>query len=200
MLAIAPGTLEGRRVRLEPLERSHADQLWEAGKYEQIWTYMSTAFHKREDVDKYLEAALAAREAGTEYPFAIIDKANGQVIGSTRLGNISHRDRGLEIGWTWLTPAVWKTAVNTECKWLLLRYCFEQLGCIRVQLKTDSRNLNSQRAIERIGGVREGVLRNHMIVRDGYMRDSVFFSILDREWPDVDRKLQSMLTSEPHLG
>jgi RimJ/RimL family protein N-acetyltransferase len=196
MLRIEPVTLEGRIVRLEPLSFSHADGLWEAGNYEQIWTYMTTAFEKREDVDRYLEAALAAREAGTELPFAIIDRASNRVIGSTRFGNISRHDRGLEIGWTWLTPSVWKTAVNTECKWLLLRHCFEELGCIRVQLKTDSRNLNSQRAIERIGGVREGVLRNHMILRDGYVRDSVYFSILDREWPGVNRKLQMWLNGE----
>jgi RimJ/RimL family protein N-acetyltransferase len=196
MLRIEPVTLEGRIVRLEPLSFSHADGLWEAGNYEQIWTYMTTSFEKREDVDRYLEAALAAREAGTELPFAIIDRASNRVIGSTRFGNISRHDRGLEIGWTWLTPTVWKTAVNTECKWLLLRHCFEELGCIRVQLKTDSRNLNSQRAIERIGGVREGVLRNHMILRDGYVRDSVYFSILDREWPGVNRKLQMWLNGE----
>jgi RimJ/RimL family protein N-acetyltransferase len=196
MLRIEPVTLEGRIVRLEPLSFSHADGLWEAGNYEQIWTYMTTSFEKREDVDRYLEAALAAREAGTELPFAIIDRASNRVIGSTRFGNISRHDRGLEIGWTWLTPSVWKTAVNTECKWLLLRHCFEELGCIRVQLKTDSRNLNSQRAIERIGGVREGVLRNHMILRDGYVRDSVYFSILDREWPGVNRKLQMWLNGE----
>ncbi|MFY0544250.1 GNAT family N-acetyltransferase [Brevibacillus sp. H7] len=196
MLHIQPVTLEGRLVRLEPLSLEHADGLWEAGKYQQIWTYMSIAFDSRDVVDRYLEQALAAREAGTELPFAIIERSTNRVIGSTRFGNISRHDKGLEIGWTWLTPSVWKTAVNTECKWLLLRHCFEELGCIRVQLKTDSRNVNSQRAIERIGGVREGVLRNHMILRDGYVRDSVFFSILDREWPEVNRKLQMWLSGE----
>lgn len=196
MLHIEPVTLEGNLVRLEPLSYAHADGLWEAGQYEQIWTYMSTAFQKREDADSYVEAAISARNEGKELPFAIVEKRSNRVIGSTRFGNISRQDKGLEIGWTWLTPSVWKTPVNTECKWLLLRHCFEELGCIRVQLKTDSRNLNSQRAIERIGGVREGVLRNHMILHDGYVRDSVYFSILDREWPEVNRKLKMWLTGE----
>ncbi len=193
MLKIQPVTLTGKSVRLEPLSTAHADGLWEAAKYPKIWTYMSMEIRSRNDIDTFLEKALAARDAGTELPFAIVDLRTETVVGSTRFLNIAHKDRGLEIGWTWLTPSVWRTAVNTECKWLLLKHCFEQLGCIRVQLKTDARNLNSQRAIERIGGVREGVLRNHMIVRDGYVRDSVYFSILDREWPDVDRRLRAML-------
>jgi RimJ/RimL family protein N-acetyltransferase len=196
MLEIAPVTLEGERVRLEPLGRHHVDGLWEAGRYEQIWTYMSVVFRQPTDAEQFVNQALQAQEAGTELPFAIVDRRNEKVIGSTRFLNISRKDRGLEIGFTWLTPSVWKTPVNTECKWLLLRHCFETLGCIRVQLKTDARNLNSQRAIQRIGGVREGVLRNHMIVRDGYIRDSVYFSILDREWPAVKKKLQLLLFGE----
>jgi RimJ/RimL family protein N-acetyltransferase len=154
---------------------------------------MSTVIHTREDAVRFIDTALKAQAAGVELPFVIIEQATGRVIGSTRFLNISKKDRGLEIGWTWLAPDVWKTRVNTECKWLLLRHCFEQLGCIRVQLKTDLRNLNSQRAIARIGGVREGVLRSHMVVRDGYIRDTVMFSILDREWPEVDQKLRKIL-------
>lgn len=157
---------------------------------------MSTVIRQPEDAQRFIETALENQASGTELPFAIIRKEDGQVIGSTRFLNISKKDRGLEIGYTWLTPSVWKTKVNTECKWLLLRHCFEELGCIRVQLKTDARNANSQRAIKRIGGVYEGTLRNHMIVRDGYIRDSVYFSILDREWPQVDQKLQMLLFGE----
>jgi RimJ/RimL family protein N-acetyltransferase len=193
MLHIEPVTLTGKLVRLEPLSHAHAEELLEAGQHEEIWTYMSAVLRTREDVDKFISQALEAQQAGTELPFAIIDRRTQKAIGSTRFLNISRKDKGLEIGWTWLTPAVWKTAVNTECKWLLLKHCFEELGCIRVQLKTDARNLNSQRAIARIGGVREGVLRNHMIVRDGYVRDTVMFSILDREWPEVDKKLRGIL-------
>ncbi|WP_019119301.1 GNAT family N-acetyltransferase [Brevibacillus massiliensis] len=193
MLQIAPVTLSGDTVRLKPLTHSYAADLHEAGQDERIWTYMSTVIHTREDAVRFIDTALKAQAAGVELPFVIIEQATGRVIGSTRFLNISKKDRGLEIGWTWLAPDVWKTRVNTECKWLLLRHCFEQLGCIRVQLKTDLRNLNSQRAIARIGGVREGVLRSHMVVRDGYIRDTVMFSILDREWPEVDQKLRKIL-------
>ncbi|USG68120.1 GNAT family N-acetyltransferase [Brevibacillus ruminantium] len=196
MLTIHPVTLEGNLVRLEPLDQRHQVGLWEAGKYEEIWTYMSIVMRQPEDARSFVHTALEAQAAGTDLPFAIVSQRDGSVIGSTRFMNISRRDRGLEIGFTWLTPSVWKTKINTECKWLLLRHCFEELGCIRVQLKTDSRNLNSQRAIQRIGGIHEGVLRNHMIVRDGYIRDTVFFSILDREWPQVDEKLQLLLFGE----
>ncbi|MFD2371483.1 GNAT family N-acetyltransferase [Brevibacillus sp. GCM10020057] len=196
MLKIAPVTLQGKHVRLEPLRREHAEGLWEAGRYEEIWTYMTTQIKVPADARTFIEAAMKKEAEGTELPFAILSQADGQVIGSTRFLNISRSDRGLEIGFTWLTPSVWKSAVNTECKYLLLRHCFEQLGCIRVQLKTDSRNLNSQRAIARIGGIREGVLRNHMVLPDGYVRDSVYFSILDREWPDVREKLHLLLFGE----
>jgi RimJ/RimL family protein N-acetyltransferase len=193
VLHIEPVTLEGQHVRLVPLELSHAEPFWEAGRFPEIWTYTQYMIETLEDAENIIKQALDAREKGTELPFAILERSSGKVIGSTRFLNISRKDKGLEIGSTWLTPCVWKTAVNTECKWLLLRHCFEELGCIRVQLKTDSRNVNSQRAIERIGGVREGVLRSHMIVRDGYVRDTVMYSIIDREWPEVDKKLRSFL-------
>jgi len=114
-------------------------------------------------------------------------------VGSTRFLNISIQNRNLEIGSTWLSPTVWRTRINTECKYLLLKHCFETLGTIRVQLKTDSRNVRSQRSIERLGAVKEGVLRNHMIMPDGYLRDSVVYSIIDKEWVQVKNKLESML-------
>ncbi|MEJ8548601.1 GNAT family N-acetyltransferase [Brevibacillus borstelensis] len=196
MLQVKPIVLEGNLVRLEPLDPRHSEGIWKAGNYEEIWGYMSMAMRQPEDARRFIEAALEGQASGTELPFAIMSKENGNVIGSTRFLNISKKDRGLEIGFTWLTPSVWKTKVNTECKWLLLRHCFEELGCIRVQLKTDARNVNSQRAIKRIGGVYEGTLRNHMIVRDGFIRDSVYFSILDREWPQVDQKLKMLLFGE----
>lgn len=196
MLTIEPVTLEGNLVRLEPLRRDHWEGLWEAGQFEQIWTYMSSKMSKPEDAQTFIELALKNQAEGTELPFVIVNKQTGKIIGSTRFLNLSHKDRGLEIGYTWLTPSVWKTAINTECKLLLLRHCFEDLGCIRVQLKTDSRNKNSQRAIARIGGTYEGVLRNHMILHDGYIRDSVYFSIVDREWPAVQEKLHLLLFGE----
>jgi RimJ/RimL family protein N-acetyltransferase len=193
---IEPVVLTGRHVRLEPLDFAHAEQMFEAGKDERIWTYMSTVVRTPEDMRQFIASALEAQKAGSELPFAIIDRQRSRVIGSTRYLNISRKDKHLEIGYTWLTPSVWKTPVNTECKWLLLRHAFEQLGCVRVQLKTDLRNLNSQRAIARLGAVREGVLRNERIVRDGYVRDAVYFSIIDREWEAVKQKLQLFLAAE----
>ncbi|MED1949378.1 GNAT family protein [Brevibacillus centrosporus] len=196
MLNIAPVTLEGKYVRLEPLRHAHIEGIWEAGRYENIWPYMSVKIDQRQDAVSFVETAMRNEEEGIELPFAIIGREDGKVIGSTRFLNIARKDRGLEIGFTWLTPSVWKSAINTECKYLLMRHCFEQLGCIRVQLKTDSRNLNSQRAIARIGGVREGVLRNHMILPDGYVRDSVYFSITNTEWKNVQEKLHLLLFRE----
>ena len=127
------------------------------------------------------------------FPFAIIDRASGTLVGSTRYYDISQTNRSLEIGSTWLTPRAWRTAVNTECKYLLLKHCFESLGTIRVQLKTDSRNLRSQKAIERLGASKEGILRNHMILPNGYIRDSVYYSIIEQEWPAIKGRLEGML-------
>lgn len=193
MLCVTPVTLEGKLVRLEPLSLEHEDGLWEAGRDERIWTYMTSKIRTKEDVRKFIETALSNQAKGTELPFTIMDQKSHQILGSTRFLNLSAKDRGLEIGFTWLTPSVWKTAVNTECKQLLLQHCFEELGCIRVQLKTDLRNRNSQRAIARIGGIQEGILRNHMIIQDGYVRDTVFFSILNTEWTMVKAKLTRFL-------
>jgi RimJ/RimL family protein N-acetyltransferase len=136
---------------------------------------------------------LVRSEKGTDLPFAVIHLASGRVAGATRYLNIMPQDRGLEIGGTWYGPEYQRTAVNTECKYLLLQHAFESLGCIRVQLKTDLRNERSQKAIERIGAVKEGILRNHMILPDGRYRHSVFYSILDSEWTAVKQRLEEML-------
>jgi RimJ/RimL family protein N-acetyltransferase len=136
---------------------------------------------------------LSRAEKGTDLPFVAVHLASGRVAGATRYLNIMPNDRGLEIGGTWYGLDFQRTAVNTECKYLLLKHAFETLGAIRVQLKTDSRNERSQRAIERLGAVREGVLRNHMVLPDGYIRHSVFYSILDSEWPAVKSRLEEWL-------
>jgi len=192
-LDIRPVELEGERVRLFPMEAGHIPELYEAGKDPAIWTYTTWKVRTPEDMRELVEAALRAREQGTEMPFVILDKESGRLVGSTRFLNIAAAHRQLEIGSTWLSPAVWRTRVNTECKYLLLRHCFETLGAVRVQLKTDSRNVRSQQAIERIGAVREGVLRRHMILPDGYIRDTVMYSITDLEWPRVKERLERML-------
>ncbi|HCI79054.1 MAG TPA: GNAT family N-acetyltransferase [Ktedonobacter sp.] len=195
-MSLEPATLEGRFVRLEPLQLHHANDLYEASQDQRIWAYMPlNPSGSLEAMNALIENALREQQKGTLLPFAIVDSATGRAVGSTRYLDIRLADRGLEIGWTWLTPTVQRTGVNTECKYLLLRHAFESLHMIRVQLKTDSRNLKSQQAIERIGGKREGVLRNHMILPNSYIRHSVYYSIIDSEWPDVKAILEEKMTA-----
>lgn len=181
-------------VRLEPLARRHAADLFEAGRDETIWRYMPRPPLKSlEDTQGWIDEALAVSAGGTQIPFAIIERASNRAIGSTRYLDIRRADRGLEIGWTWLGPQFQRTTVNTECKYLLLAHAFEDLGAVRVQLKTDLRNERSQRAIERLGAVREGVLRKHIVLWDGFIRDTVYYSIIDSEWSTVMCHLERLL-------
>jgi RimJ/RimL family protein N-acetyltransferase len=192
--APAPVTLVGRHVRLEPLAPHHAADLLEAGRDPSIWAYLSgSAFRDLADTEGWIARVLEEVTAGRQIAFATIDLAAGGAVGSTRYLDFRPADRGIEIGSTWLGTAAQRTAVNTECKYLLLEHAFETLGAFRVQLKTDARNIRSQNAIARIGATREGVLRRHMAVRDGYVRDSVYFSILDSEWPSVKASLLAKL-------
>ncbi len=194
MMDVRPVTLTGTVVRLEPLGLEHAEDLFVAAQEPRIWRYMPVnPSGSVEDIRSWIAAALRDRETGALLPFAIVARATDRAIGSTRYHNILPRDRGLEIGWTWLASQAQRTAVNTECKYLLLRHAFEQLQAVRVQLKTDGRNEISQRAIARLGAVREGVLRKHMLVQNGYIRDSVMYSILDSEWPEVKARLEGFL-------
>ena len=193
-MLVEPVTLEGRHIRLEPLAEAHAADLFEAGRDPEIWPYMAYGpFQSREAFDDYLASAIAPTLAGREVAFAIVHLASNRAIGSTRYMTIEPAHHGLEIGHTWLDPRHWRTPANTECKYLLLRHAFETLGAIRVQLKTDSRNVRSQAAISRLGAVREGVLRKHMIVKNGHHRDSAMFSITVDEWPRVKAGLEEML-------
>jgi RimJ/RimL family protein N-acetyltransferase len=191
-MEVKPVILRGDRVQLVPMEEAHAEGLYEAGRFPEIWAVTQGGITSLEDAESYIHKSLD--QAGA-VPFVIKELATGRLLGCTKLFDISPVNRNLEIGSTWLTPTVWRTAVNTECKYLLLRHCFETLGTIRVQLKTDSRNTRSQQAIERLGAVKEGILRNHMILPDGYVRDSVYYSILDREWPGVKTRLESYLNA-----
>lgn len=191
-----PITLEGRHVRLEPLTPAHAPDLLAALSHDlSIWRWLpieppvTTA-----EMEAIISAALAAQAAGTSVPFAQIALATGRVVGSTRYLNISRADLGLEIGWTWLGRPWQRTAINTEAKLLLLRHAFEDLGAARVQLKTDARNLQSQAAIERLGALREGVLRRYQRTRGGLLRDTVMYSLLAEEWPAVRERLEARLS------
>lgn len=186
--------LAGRHVRLEPLGERHADDLLAVGRDESIWTFLTRGpFVDRPDVLLWIQKAAALRERGEQIPFAIVDAASNRAVGSTRYLDIRPHDRAIEIGYTWLAPAVQRTAINTECKLLLLRHAFETLSAGRVQLKTDARNLKSQAAIARLGAVREGVLRRNMRTRDDVFRDTVYFSILEEEWPAVRMQLEAIL-------
>jgi RimJ/RimL family protein N-acetyltransferase len=191
---VKPVVLTGNHVRLEPMTEAHIPALAEIGVGQPFWDFMVYGrMESIEDMRGWVLDILTRAEKGTDLPFVAIQLESGRVAGATRYMNIMPNDRGLEIGGTWYGPDFQRTAVNTECKYLLLRHAFEELGCIRVQLKTDSRNERSQKAIERIGAVKEGVLRNHMILPNKHIRHSVFYSIIDAEWPGVKRRLEAML-------
>jgi RimJ/RimL family protein N-acetyltransferase len=192
-LRIEPVVLEGRHLRLEPLSRAHQAGLCEVGLAEQLWRWIPTPVRNREDMAAYVELALKEQANGVSLPFAQIEKATGRAIGSTRYMNIERTHRRLEIGCTWIGPAWQRTAVNTEAKYLLLRHAFETLGCLRVELKTDSLNEKSRAAILRIGATEEGIFRNHMITSSGRIRHTVYFSVVDSEWPEVKLRLERRL-------
>ncbi len=159
----------------------------------ELWRWTSVSCTTPDELRKEIESALTGRDRGDQFPFATIDVASGQVVGSTRYGSIDLSHRRLEIGWTYVGTAWQRTAINTEAKFLLLRHAFETLGCMRVEFKTDALNAKSRAAIARIGGVEEGTFRQHMVTSTGRLRDTVYFSILDREWPDVSARLLERL-------
>ena len=190
-LRVTPVVLLGKEVRLEPLGLIHAQGLYNRGRVEADWTYLPRAcFVDLADTRHWIDEALGA--VG-QLPFAIVEKAKGRVIGSTRYLNIRPEHRSLEIGWTWLGQNWQRTAINTETKLLLLSHAFEKLGCVRVEFKTDARNERSQRALQRIGATKEGVLRNHMVVQDDFLRDSVYFSVISSEWLDIKERLERLV-------
>ena len=195
MMEVKPVTLTGKVVRLEPLSEAHVPGLAAIGiNKDDIWRYMPYGMMRNEDdIRRWVQDLLKQIPNGSVMPFAVIHLASGRVAGATRYMDIHPKDYALEIGGTWYGAEFQRTGVNTEAKYLLLRHAFEDLKCIRVQLKTDLRNERSQKAIERIGAVREGVLRNNMIMPDGYYRSSVYYSILDNEWPAVKARLEEMM-------
>ena len=191
---LEPVTLTGQFVRLEPLSAAHLPGLAAVGLDERIWSFMRYGKIQNEaDMLGWIQSMLRLQAAGHDLPFAVVHLESGQAAGATRFMDVHPQDRNLEIGGTWYGVDYQRTAVNTECKYLLLRHAFEKLGCIRVFFKTDLRNERSQRAIERLGAVREGVMRNNIILTDGYVRSSVFYSILVEEWPQVKANLEARL-------
>lgn len=192
-MTIAPMTLEGRHVRLEPLTLNHLDPLCEVGLDPQLWRWGLSVLSSRDEMQSYIATALQWQAEGTALPFATVDRSSGTVVGSTRFANIDRAHRRVEIGWTWIARQWQRTPVNTEAKYLMLTHAFETLGCIRVELKTDSLNENSRNAMLRIGAKEEGTLRNHMITQGGRIRHTVYFSITNDEWPIVKQSLEQKL-------
>jgi RimJ/RimL family protein N-acetyltransferase len=189
-----PITLEGRHVRLEPLAQTHHPALCAVGLDPELWELIPYRVATPEDMAAYIQTALDAQAASTALPFATVDIASGRVVGSTRYMNIDVANRRVEIGATWIAAPWRRTAVNTEAKYLMLHHAFETFNCIRVELKTDALNQRSRNAIRRIGATEEGTFRQHMITWSGRLRDSVYFSILDSEWPRVKQDLEQKLS------
>ncbi len=186
--------LEGEVVRLEPLARRHERGLFEVAGDERIWRWMPyDPSESPETFHAWLEDALAASEAGTEGAFATVDASTGEPVGSTRYLALRPKDRVLEIGWTWLAPAYWQTGANVEAKFLMLEHAFTDLGCLRVEFKTDASNERSRAALAALSAQFEGVFRKHMLVRGGERRDSAYYSIIDDEWPEVRDNLRRRL-------
>ena len=190
---LEPVTLQGRHVRLEPLTLEHVPALWRVADDEDLWRWTWNRPRTEDDLRAYVATALKWQAEGTALPFATVSAATGDVVGSTRFANADLRHRRLEIGWTSVGRRWQRTPVNTEAKYLMLRHAFETLGALRVELKTDALNQRSRTAMLRIGAKEEGTFRKHGITDDGRVRDTVWFSIVDDEWPEVKARLEGML-------
>lgn len=188
-----PVTLEGRHVRLEPLSIAHVEGLAAVGLDEEIWRFGLTDLRTPEDMRGYVETAIQERSEKRSLPFATIVRSENRVVGSTRFGSIEPVHRRVEIGWTWIGRPWQRTAVNTEAKYLMLRHAFQTLGCVRVELKTSALNQKSRTAIARLGAREEGILRRHMVNDRGVYRDTVYYSILEEEWPAVRSRLEARM-------
>lgn len=193
MRFVEPITLHGRHATLEPLEREHEEGMRAAAADGELWKLWFTNVPAPENVGGYIDQLLAQRDEGKALPFAVRNNASGRVVGGTRYLNIDAASRRLEIGGTWYAQSVQRSGINTECKLMLLTHAFETLDCIAVEFRTDWFNKRSQAAIERLGAKRDGVLRNHMIMPDGRIRDTVVYSVIRNEWPGVKTNLQHKL-------
>ena len=192
-MVVAPIVLEGRQVRLEPLGEAHLAGFAAVGLDEELWRWIPSPVRTAEEMAAYIAIALREQAQGVSLPFALVERRTGRLIGSTRYGNIDRTNHRVEIGWTWVGREWQRTAINTEAKYLLLKHAFETLGCIRVELKTDSLNERSRAAILRIGAREEGTFRNHMITASGRIRHTVYYSIVDSEWPSVKARIEARL-------
>jgi RimJ/RimL family protein N-acetyltransferase len=190
---LAPITLSGSVVRLEPLTELHVDDLTRIGADPELWLYTMTRIMERADAEAYVAAALRAAAQGSALPFVTVLQSENRIVGSTRFANYDMDNRRIEIGWTWIAPALQRTGANVEAKLLMLTHAFEQLSCNRVEFKTDVLNQKSRNALLGIGATEEGVLREHSIIWNGRKRDTIYYSILAAEWPAVKSRLQERL-------
>jgi N-acetyltransferase len=198
--ALESVVLAGDFVRLEPMTLEHHAGLSEVGLDPEIWRYTLVLVRTPEEMRSYMEAALDLQRQGTALPFVTIERSSGRIVGSTRFGNYDPANSRIEIGWTWIAPPWQRTAINTEAKYLMLSHAFETLHCVRVELKTDVLNAPSRNAMLRIGAREEGILRKHSLVWNGRYRDSIYYSILDEEWPEVKQQLRKMLIRRPEAA
>jgi RimJ/RimL family protein N-acetyltransferase len=196
-MRLEPVTLIGAAARLEPLRYEHAAELVEAALDPELWRWTISIVRDEAEMRDYISQALEGERAGTTLPFVIREQGTGRAIGSTRFGNIDGWNRRLEIGWTWVAAPWQRSAINTECKLLLMRHAFETAGCNRVEFKTDALNEKSRRALRGIGATEEGILRQHMVTLTGRVRDTVYFSVIASEWPSVRAHLEARLQRAP---
>lgn len=193
MIGRTASALEGSHVRLEPLSREHLPGLCESCLDPELWRWTSTAARTPEEMERYVETALAWQREGHALPFATLERSTGRIVGTTRFGNYAPEHRRVEIGWTTVARPWQRSAINTEAKLLMLRFAFAELGVDRVEFKTDALNATSRAAIARLGAREEGTLRSHMVTWTGRVRDTVYYSVLRAEWPEVEARLVSRL-------
>jgi RimJ/RimL family protein N-acetyltransferase len=194
---VTPITLEGNHVRLEPLSESHHEPLCAVGLDPELWKWIPTQVLNPEQMLRYIRAALSEQEKGVSLPFATVHRASGKIIGSTRYLNIDEPHKRLEIGSTWIAKPWQRTAINSEAKYLMMRHAFETVGCNRVEWKTDSLNTQSRNAILRLGAQQEGIFRQHMVTWSGRLRDTVYFSVIAPEWPEIKTALEAKIMAMP---
>ena len=192
-MQIEPAKLTGKYIVLEPLKLEHVPELCDVGLDSELWKWTIADICDEAAMAAYVRSALADQEKGISVPFVTREIATGKIVGSTRFGNIDAANKHVEIGWTWVAPERQRTYVNTEAKLLMLSHAFDVWKCIRVEFKTDALNEKSRNAIERLGAKQEGIFRNHMITDSGRFRDSVYFSIIESEWPAIKSRLESRL-------
>ncbi|MBB5871092.1 RimJ/RimL family protein N-acetyltransferase [Allocatelliglobosispora scoriae] len=196
-MELLPEAIEGRIVELRPLTSDYLAPLATAAEHAEIWTYLDEATPDQNGVAALIDEAVEEQRQGLRLPYVIVERRTSAIIGSISFIDLQPKHRGVEIGWAWVTPSHWRTGAAREAAYLLMRYAFDH-GAIRVVFKTDSRNTRSQRAIEGLGATREGVFRNHRILRDGYVRDSIFYSVTGQDWPAVRLRLEEQLGSLPN--